>query len=107
MPRFGARKPKLNNEMFIKMRLNGGKGQMADLIQDDSESVGDDGDYFDPNAGQENTFGNNVKAWDGRGGKMPTFTRGTPVSFFSVSIEYILPCYSLATPYAEAIWSRN
>ena len=107
MPRFGARKPKLNNEMFIKMRLNGGKGQMADLIQDDSESVGDDGDYFDPNVGQENTFGNNVKAWDGRGGKMPTFTRGTPVSFFSVSIEYILPCYSLATPYAEAIWSRN
>ena len=82
MPRFGARKPKLNNEMFIKMRLNGGKGQMADLIQDDSESVGDEGDYFDPNAGQENTFGNNVKAWDGRGGKMPTFTRGTPVSFF-------------------------
>ena len=80
MPRFGPRKPKLNNEMFIKMRLNGGKGQMGDLIQDDSESIGDGGDYFDPNAGQENTFGNNVKAWDGRGGRMPTFARGTPVN---------------------------
>ena len=52
---------------------------MGDLIQDDSESQGD-GDYFDPNAGQENNFGaTNVKPWDGRGGKMPTFARGTPV----------------------------
>jgi len=61
------------------MRLDGGKGQMGDLIQDDSESMGDGGDYFDPNAGQENNFGaNNIKAWDGRGGKMPTFARNTP-----------------------------
>ena len=84
MPRFGPRKPKLDNKIFIQMRLDGGKGQMGDLIQDDSESQGD-GDYFDPNAGQENNFGaTNVKPWDGRGGKMPTFARGTPVGIFTV-----------------------
>ena len=82
MPRFGPRKPKLDNKNFIKMRLDGGKGQMGDLIQDDSESQGD-GDYFDPNAGQENNFGaTNIKPWDGRGGKMPTFARGTPVGIY-------------------------
>ena len=103
MPRFGPRKPKLDNKNFIQMRLDGGKGQMGDLIQDDSESQGD-GDYFDPNAGQENNFGaNNVKPWDGRGGKMPTFARGTPVIYnlFTGDSYFIL---FLATSHAETIW---
>ena len=90
MPRFGPRKPKLDNKKFIQMRLDGGKGQMGDLIQDDSESMGDGGDYFDPNAGQENNFGaNNVKAWDGRGGKLPNFARGTPVNIYIHGLELL------------------
>ena len=104
MPRFGPRKPKLDNKIFIQMRLDGGKGQMGDLIQDDSESQGD-GDYFDPNAGQENNFGaTNVKPWDGRGGKMPTFARGTPVGIFTVGNFSI---FVLATSHAETIRPRN
>ena len=84
MPRFGPRKPKLDNETFIKMRMEGGRGQMNDLIVNENESNADD-DYFDPNAGQDQaTASSNIKPWDGRGGKMPSFARGTPVSISSL-----------------------